>query len=119
MEYTQNQIKEIGMAQRVILLGVLADILCTVICMVIPALVFLAPVVNIVVAVCLILNVYKLSMVFGYSTGVTVILCVLLFLPLIGLIELLWLVVKASGILKAAGLPVGLLGVSKAELDKL
>jgi hypothetical protein len=46
-------------------------------------------------------------------------MCVLLFLPLIGLIELLWLVVKASGILKAAGLPVGLLGVPKAELDKL
>ena len=52
------------------------------------------------------------------NIAVTVLLVIFLLLPLISLITLLCVNGKASNILKSAGLKVGLMGVSKPDLDE-
>ena len=54
----------------------------------------------------------------GDSVALVVICCILLIVPLIGLLVLLSINGRATKALKAAGLRVGLLGVDLSELDK-
>ena len=52
------------------------------------------------------------------NIAVTILLAILLLLPLISLITLLFVNGKATNILQSAGLKVGLMGVSKPDLDE-
>ena len=61
-------------------------------------------------------SVFKLATSLGMGAGVAVLLAVLCFLPLISLIVLLVLSSKATTRLKAAGVPVGLLGADTSKL---
>ena len=66
---------------------------------------------NVGAIVLAILGVIRVARAFGYSTGMKVLFCVLLFLPLVSLLVLLYLNDKATTALKNAGYTVGLLGV--------
>ncbi len=54
-----------------------------------------------------------------YSTGVGVLLAILTLIPLIGLIVLLVINGKATGVLRRHGISVGLLGARLSDLDSL
>jgi hypothetical protein len=57
-----------------------------------------------------ILGVLRLSGGLGYGVGLRIVLCLLVLLPLVGLIIMLVLSSKANGYLQARGYRVGLLG---------
>lgn len=58
-----------------------------------------------------IFGVIRVARAFDYSTGMKVLFCVLLFIPLVSLLVLLYLNDKATTALKDAGYRVGVLGV--------
>ncbi len=68
-----------------------------------------------------------LMLVFLYQVGcslkirgpILIVLLLLMFVPLISLIVLVSVNARASGILQANGISVGLMGASKTELEKL
>ena len=69
--------------------------------------------VGIGVLVLAIMGLLKLSDGLGYSTGIKVLLIVLLFVPLIGFLTLAIVNGKATQTLKASGYKVGLMGARK------
>lgn len=119
MEFSNQTLKQIGMAQRMICIFILIKILTYVLLPFIPVPKALAGIFDIVYAVILIMNTWRLSKGLGNSEGLSIVLCICLFIPLVSIITLIVLSQKASEILKKAGLPVGLMGVPKEELDKL
>ncbi len=65
------------------------------------------------------IQVYKLALAIWQSTGLAVLLAVLMLAPCISLIVLLVISARATSTLRAAGVNVGFLGVSAAERARL
>ena len=119
MEFSNQTLKQIGMAQRMICLFILIKIITIIVIGILPVPKTVISIFDIVYAVILIANTWRLSTGLGYDQIFAVIFCVCLFIPIVGIITLIALSLKASEILKNAGLPVGIMGVPKEELDKL
>lgn len=79
----------------------------------------LLPVVSLAVLIGMIISFVSLRNAMKKGLGMTVVLVILMFIPLVGLLILLVHVSKATKILRTAGLNVGLMGVSSSELAKL
>jgi hypothetical protein len=60
-----------------------------------------------------IVGLYRLASGLGYSTGVKVLLFVLMIVPLVSLVTLFYLNSKATPLLRRAGYKVGLLGARR------
>ncbi len=119
MEFSNQTLKQIGMAQRMICLFILIKIVTILVIGVLPIPKTIISIFDIVYAIILITNTWKLSAGLGYEQIFSIIFCICLFIPLVGIITLIALSLKASEVLKNAGLPVGIMGVPKEELDKL
>ena len=119
MEFSNQTLKQIGMAQRMICIFILIKIITILVIGILPIPKTLISIFDIVYAVILIANTWKLSAGLGYEQVFAIIFCICLFIPLVGIITLIALSLKASEVLKNAGLPVGIMGVPKEELDKL
>lgn len=113
---SNQDIKAIGMSQRIICIWILASIL-----IVVASLLIIPPLkyANLIGALIVIPNVWRMCRGFGYETALSVVLCLLTLVPLVGLISLVAMSYKSTAILREAGLHVGLLGAPKAELDNL
>ena len=118
MEFSKENLKTIANSQRILCLCILADILLLFVGpMFLPQMILVAA--NLVISIFVIINIWKLSQALGESTTVSVIVCILMLIPIIGLILLLFRNARATKVLRQAGLNVGLLGVSQADIDKL
>lgn len=113
---SNHDIKAIGMSQRTICIWILASILISVASWLIITQLRYA---NLIGALIVIQNVWRMSRGFGYGMALSVVLCLLTLAPLVGLITLVAMSYKTTAILREAGLHVGLLGAPKAELDNL
>lgn len=111
--FTRNEIYEIAKLQSAILYCVLANIVI----MLLYAIPVIGQLAGLVVFICSIVFFIKLSTALKRPMGLSVILGILLIVPLLGLILLLNAVITATKVLRAAGLKVGLMGVSAGERE--
>ena len=118
VSYQKEDILKIAKFQTMIIFGILFLIILTPltyipgIVSILATLLYLVNVIYYMTAFCMLRTAQK------GNIAVTVLLVIFLLLPLISLITLLCVNGKASNILKSAGLKVGLMGVSKPDLDE-
>jgi hypothetical protein len=74
---------------------------------------------SLVVQISAIVCVLQVQAAMGVNIGMRMFTAVLMFLPCVSLLVLLSVDVRASGLLKKAGLKVGLLGVDPDEADRV
>ena len=116
--YQKEDILKIAKYQTMIIFGILFLIILTPltyvpgIISILATLLYLLNVIYYLIAFCMLRTAQK------GSIAVTILLAILLLLPLISLITLLFVNGKATNILQSAGLKVGLMGVSKPDLDE-
>jgi hypothetical protein len=84
----------------------------------VPMVAFGAALVQLLFQLAGLVQVIRLSAAMGAPVALRVVYIVLMFLPLIGLITLLVINGQATGLLKAAGARVGLMGVPRSEYPK-
>ena len=118
MEYSKDALKKIAASQRTICLCILVILAMTLLGVkmgnnILTYAIYLA------IDVFVILNVWNLCQALGMSQVISILLCILMLVPIVGLILLFVLNITATKALRQAGLSVGLLGVSKEDLDKL
>ena len=111
--FTVNEIYKIAKYQRYIILAILLNLIISVLAYFVPTLAILSLVISLAILILFILfsNAIKNSVI------VTIICAILMFVPIISLILLLIITSRATAILRNAGLKVGLLGVSKQDLQ--
>jgi len=102
---SKSMIRNVGQAQRLLLWAVLASIVG-----------WIFPVVLIVAIPFQLYCVYNISKALEFSTGASILYLVAMFLPLVSLLCLLLLNSKATGVLRDAGIKVGLMGASPDDL---
>ena len=105
-EFTAKELFEIAKRQKQILWIILISFLC-----------MLFPPAILIVAIFQVFYIYKLAVAVRSSFAWGYI--ILSFLPLISLLALLSVNGKASRILKANGVKIGLMGVAKSDLERL
>ena len=115
MEFSTDEIRAIAINQRYLLIAVLGNIVCHLLFIfnVLPMIVGIATFIFLIMEIVFLIKQTSLE---KYSTGWIVLDVIFLFIPIVGLVVLLTI---SSKVLKAAGLNVGLMGVSSAELEKL
>lgn len=104
MERAQ-MVREVGMAQRLLIWAVLASIAG-----------WIVPFAFILAIPFQLYCVYKLARALGFSTAICVLYLVAMFVPLASLIFLLVLNQKATTLLTEAGIKVGLMGARPSDL---
>ena len=109
-EQNPKMIEEVATGQKMVIYAVLIYIVAIVLQMAVNQYLGL---VGLAAAVLAILGIIKLAKGLGMSTGIQIVLVILMFIPLVSLITLLILNSKATERLKEAGYKVGLLGASK------
>ncbi len=118
VSYQKEDILKIAKYQTLVIYGILFLIILTPLSWVpgivgtLATLLYLVNIIYYVTAFCLLRTAQK------GNVAVTVLLAILLLLPLVSLITLLFVNGKATNILHSAGLKVGLMGVSKPDLDE-
>jgi len=118
VSYQKEDILKIAKFQTMIIFGILFLIILTPltyipgIVSILATLLYLVNVIYYMTAFCLLRTAQK------GNIAVTILLAILLLLPLISLITLLFVNGKATNILQSAGLKVGLMGVTKPDLDE-
>lgn len=118
---SRDQVRTVARSQKVIILCILAQLLTIPIRFIPlpPELALVALIVLIVfylaIAVTATVFVFMLTVTL-YSTGIGVLLGFLTFIPCIGLLVLLFINAKATGILKQRGIRVGLLGANMSDV---
>ncbi len=114
--YVQG-ICEVAKCQSAILYCVLANLLLMVVAAWVAPL--LMQVAGLVISICSIVFFVKLRFALNKkSVPLTIVMVILMLVPLINVLLLVGHVIAATKVLRAAGLKVGLLGVSAAELAR-
>lgn len=116
--FSSDEICNIAKNQRTILWAILVNILTFVVSLFKILPVEIIGMINLAMIICIIVFLVKLRNAMKKNIVLTIISCIFMILPLLSLIILLVNSQCAIGILKNAGLNVGLLGVSKTELTK-
>ena len=117
-----KQIRDIGLAQHLLIWAVLASLIVHGLASVImmqdrgPGIVILLLIALVGVFAFSLYSVYRIARAEQYSIALSVFLMVLILIPLIGLICLLVLNQKATATLKQAGIHVGLMGAKTSDL---
>jgi len=103
-------IEDVAAGQRLVIIAVLLNIGTYVVMAIVGDIGSLLAIAAIIVGI---IGLLRLGTGLGYSMLTKVVLCILLFVPLIGLIMLLIVNTSATKQLREAGYKVGLLGASK------
>ena len=112
----RNDIREIAVRQRVVMLCILGYIACVILQFVVPGpLKLVVALAGAAFSITGAVFVFMLAVAI-YSTGLGVVLGILTLIPIIGLIVLLIVNAKATTILRAHGIKVGLLGADKSQI---
>ena len=105
-----NAIEEVAEGQRLVIYAILVNILSVALAQLVDPLLGL---VGLGAAVLAIIGLLRLAGGMGWSTGIKILLIIVVFLPLLSLVMLLMVNARATERLKAAGYKVGLLGAKK------
>ena len=115
--FTVDEICNVAKNQSNILYCVLVNLVLTILTWFIPAgLSIAAQFVSLAISIGMIIFLVKLRNAMKKNIGVTILVCILMLIPLINLLVLISHVVRATKLLRSAGLKVGLMGVSSTEL---
>lgn len=111
-----EKLRGIAVSQRMLMFCILGYVAAVVLSFVLPAAItWLAGILGFVAVVAAVVSVFMLG-IKVYSTGVGIVLGILTFVPLVGLIVMLVLNGKATSILKARGIKVGLMGANPSTV---
>ena len=115
MDFQKEDLKKIAKFQRLMILAVAAQLLIAI----------LTPVIHILGILALpaglfcIYSMVMVSQALKHELGITIVYAVCAFIPVISLVALYLLAKKSSDALSAAGYKVGLLGMSKEDIEKI
>ena len=112
--FTASEICDVAKNQSRILYCILANIVVLILAF--TPLAAIISIFSLVVSIAMLIFLVMLRNAMKKNIALTVILCVLMFIPLCGLLILLYHVTRATALLRTAGLKVGLMGVSSADL---
>ena len=110
--FTVDEICNVAKNQSSILYCVLINLILTIFSRYIP----FGSLISLAVAIGMIIFLVKLRNSMKKNVVMTILVCFLMLIPLINLLVLVSHVVSATKLLRSAGLKVGLMGVSSAEL---
>lgn len=110
--YTSSQLREIAKYQRLVLWSVLANLLSIFVI----SIQGLGVLISIALAVFQIYSLYKLANSLKESTVSIALFIIGLFIPLVGLLVLLYINSKATKALQNAGIKVGLMGANPDDI---
>lgn len=105
-----ENLKQIAIGQRMVILAVLLNFVTLALQAVSPLLALFAALVAFVLAI---IGIFRLGGTVSNSVVVKILLVLMMIVPLLNLIVLLTLNSKATGVLRAGGYRVGLMGASK------
>lgn len=112
--FTADEVFNVAKNQSNILYCVLVNLILTIFSRYIP----FGSLISLAVAIGMIIFLVKLRNSMKKNVVMTILVCFLMLIPLINLLVLVSHVVSATKILRSAGLKVGLMGVSSAELSR-
>ena len=104
-------LEDIASGQKIVIYSIVANFLVSASQRSAPELGNTIIVISLLVTAAAIYGAYRLCTGLGYSTGIKILVIVLLFIPLINLITLIVLSVKGTKVLRHAGYEVGFFGV--------
>lgn len=115
--FTADEVFNVAKNQSNILYCVLVNLVLTILTWFIPAgLSIAAQFVSLAISIGMIVFLVKLRNSMKKNVVMTILVCFLMLIPLINLLVLISHVVSATKLLRSAGLKVGLMGVSSADL---
>ncbi|MBQ7694033.1 MAG: hypothetical protein IJT50_02815 [Lentisphaeria bacterium] len=118
-DFSKEEIVTIAKYQAFVLYGVAAVLVASLLLRVsVPALILPARGLYLLCSLFCVYSVFCLRQAERENIVLTIVAMILLFIPLLNLVILVFTVVSATKILKAAGLNVGFMGVSKEEIER-
>ena len=115
MDFQKEDLKKIAKFQRFMIMAVGIQLLIAILTPVISVVGFLA----LPAGLFCVYSMVMVSQSLKHELGITVVYAICAFIPIVSLIALYLLAKKSSDALSAAGYKVGLLGMSKEDIEKI